>query len=76
LEWATSPTRDLRVRWKASRSAVFIFLKLGELPEIEIMTGGIGGVLGGGEREPRTGKSGVDFTKGLLFGGLDPKEKT
>jgi hypothetical protein len=51
-------------------------LKLGELPEIEIMTGGIGGVLGGGEREPRTGKSGVDFTKGLLFGGLDPKEKT
>ena len=31
---------------------------------------------GRGEREPRTGKSDADFTKGLLFGGLDPKEKT
>ena len=76
LEWATSLTRALRARWKASRSAVFIFLKLGELTEIKIMTGGIGGVLGGGEREPRTGKSDADFTKDLLFGGLDPKEKT
>ncbi len=40
------------------------------------MTGGIGGVLGEGEREPRAGKSDEEFTKGLLFGGLDPKEKT
>jgi hypothetical protein len=33
------------------------------------MTGGIGGVLGEGEREPRAGKSDEEFTK-LIFGGV------
>ncbi len=40
------------------------------------MTGGMVGELGEGGRESRAGKSDEDFTKGLLFGGLDPKEKT
>lgn len=63
----TSPTKSIRARWKASRSAIFMLRKL-DWPSVRLI-GANWSVWGAGRRVPREGKSESRAWYGRLLGG-------